>query len=161
MINLDVKWSDPYQVESKGGYPLWTRHWLIPQQYRSQFFIYWKGNSFKLKDKGYGVKKVDDNWFLTETKLRKEEFSKEIQQQEEVLKKEEPLKPLEVKNTEGLRPWQVNAVGALCASINKWGAAIDGSDVGVGKTYNACGTARELDMDIVVVCPKAVMESWK
>ena len=83
MINLDVKWSDPYQVESKGGYPLWTRHWLIPQQYRSQFFIYWKGNSFKLKDKGYGVKKVDDNWFLTETKLRKEEFSKEIQQQEE------------------------------------------------------------------------------
>ena len=93
MINLDVKWSDPYQVESKGGYPLWTRHWLIPQQYRSQFFIYWKGNSFKLKDKGYGVKKVDDNWFLTETKLRKEEFSKEIQQQEEVLKKEEPLKP--------------------------------------------------------------------
>ena len=161
MINLDVKWSDPYQVESKGGYPLWTRHWLIPQQYRSQFFIYWKGNSFKLKDKGYGVKKVDDNWFLTETKLRKEEFSKEIQQQEEVLKKEEPLKPLEVKNTEGLRPWQVNAVGSLCASINKWGAAIDGSDVGVGKTYNACGTARELDMDIVVVCPKAVMESWK
>jgi len=60
-----------------------------------------------------------------------------------------------------LRPWQVTAVSKLCAAIKKWGCAIDGSDVGVGKTYNACGTARELDMDILVVCPKAVMESWK
>ena len=30
MINLDVKWSDVYEIESKSGIPLWTRHWLIP-----------------------------------------------------------------------------------------------------------------------------------
>jgi superfamily II DNA or RNA helicase len=159
MINLDVKWSDPYEIESKSGIPLWTRHWLIPVNYRNEFFVYWKGNSFKLKDKGYGVKKVDNDWFLTETHTTKDCFSKK--KTTDKVKSDEPLKPYEVKTTDGLRPWQVTAVSKLCAAIKKWGCAIDGSDVGVGKTYNACGTARELDMDIVVVCPKAVMESWK
>jgi len=159
MINLDVKWSDPYEIESKSGIPLWTRHWLIPVNYRNEFFVYWKGNSFKLKDKGYGVKKVDNDWFLTETHTTKDSFSKK--KTTDTVKSDEPLKPYEVKTTDGLRPWQVTAVSKLCAAIKKWGCAIDGSDVGVGKTYNACGTARELDMDILVVCPKAVMESWK
>ena len=159
MINLDVKWSDPYEIESKSGIPLWTRHWLIPVNYRNEFFVYWKGNSFKLKDKGYGVKKVDNDWFLTETHTTKDSFSKK--KTTDTVKSDEPLKPYEVKTKDGLRPWQVTAVSKLCAAIKKWGCAIDGSDVGVGKTYNACGTARELDMDILVVCPKAVMESWK
>jgi hypothetical protein len=159
MINLDVKWSDPYEIESKSGIPLWTRHWLIPVNYRNEFFVYWKGNSFKLKDKGYGVKKVDNDWFLTETHTTKDCFSKK--KTTDKVKSDEPLKPYEVKASDGLRPWQVTAVSKLCAAIKKWGCAIDGSDVGVGKTYNACGTARELDMDILVVCPKAVMESWK
>jgi superfamily II DNA or RNA helicase len=159
MINLDVKWSDPYEIESKNGIPLWTRHWLIPVNYRNEFFVYWKGNSFKLKDKGYGVKKVDNDWFLTETHTTKDSFSKK--KTIDKVKSDEPLKPYEVKASDGLRPWQVTAVSKLCAAIKKWGCAIDGSDVGVGKTYNACGTARELDMDILVVCPKAVMESWK
>ena len=159
MINLDVKWSDVYEIESKSGIPLWTRHWLIPVNYRNEFFVYWKGNSFKLKDKGYGVKKVDNDWLLTETHTTKEQFSKK--KTTDTVKSDEPLKPYEVKVSDGLRPWQVNAVSKLCAAIKKWGCAIDGSDVGVGKTYNACGTARELDMDILVVCPKAVMESWK
>ena len=53
MINLDVKWSDVYEIESKSGIPLWTRHWLIPMKCRNEFFVYWKSNSFKLKEKGY------------------------------------------------------------------------------------------------------------
>ena len=159
MINLDVKWSDVYEIESKSGIPLWTRHWLIPVNCRNEFFVYWKGNSFKLKEKGYGVKKIDNDWLLTETHTTEAQFSKK--KTVSTVKSDEPLKSYEVKTTDGLRPWQVNAVSKLCSAIKKWGCAIDGSDVGVGKTYNACGTARELDMDIVVVCPKAVMESWK
>ena len=159
MINLDVKWSDVYEIESKSGIPLWTRHWLIPMKCRNEFFVYWKSNSFKLKEKGYGVKKIDNDWLLTETHTTEDQFSKK--KVVNTVKSDEPLKSYEVKITDGLRPWQVNAVSKLCSAIKKWGCAIDGSDVGVGKTYNACGTARELDMDIVVVCPKAVMESWK
>jgi len=160
MINLDIKWSDPYEHEGKNGAIQWRRHWLIPPPCRSQFFEYWKSRGFELKDKGYGVTKQNDDWFLLETKLSPNGFNK---LSEQTINKESdaPLVPVSLKHTNGLRPWQIEAVSKLCASINKWGSAIDGSDLGIGKTYNACGVVRELDMDILVVCPKAVMESWR
>jgi len=157
MINLDIRWSDPIQVE-KGGEVTFVREWKIPAQYLNQFFVYWKINKLSLKDKGYSVTKRDNDWILTETKDNPTLFK------EKALKKEkldEPLPLYEVKQQDGLRPWQVGAVGKVVSSLKKWGAAVDGSDVGIGKTYTACGVARELDMDILVVCPKAVKESWK
>lgn len=157
MINLDIKWGDPFE-QKDGDKILWVREWLIPTRYRSTFFIYWKSNSFKLKDKGYGVQKKDNNWFLTETQLSKHSFKKQKTQTEP---EEVILKPYTVKNENGLRPWQVTSVSKLCSVINKWGCAIDGSDLGVGKSYIACGVVRELDMDVLIVCPKAVMESWR
>lgn len=161
MVSLDVKWSEPYQFKTEYG-DWWKREWLIPAQHRSEFFIYWRGNSFKLKDRGYGVLKKNEDWYLTESKPEKHLF-KEFSHlaPKEVEKNDFFLAPKEVKDVNGLRPWQVSAVGKICAAIEKWGCAIDGSDVGIGKTYTACGVARELEMDILVVCPKAVKESWR
>lgn len=158
MINLDIKWSDPIKYESDGK-TYYVREWVIPLQYRSQFFSYWKANRFTLKDKGYGVLKRDEDWVLLETKEQISQFKNK-----KIDNVEEPLKPLvveELNNKDGLRPWQIDSVAKIVASIKKWGAAVDGSDVGVGKTYVACGVARELNMDILIVCPKAVKESWK
>ena len=56
--------------------------------------------------------------------------------------------------------WQIGAAGKLCAAINHWGAAIDGSDMGTGKTYTACAVARELNLNLCVICPKSVIKSW-
>ena len=161
MINLDVKWSEPYPFKTEYG-EWWKREWLIPTQHRSEFFVYWRGNSFKLKEKGFGVFKKDEDWYLSESKPEKH-FFKEYTH---LIPKEPPradffLTPHEVKDKSGLRSWQADAVGKICAALEKWGCAIDGSDLGVGKTYTACGVVRELDMDILVVCPKAVRESWK
>ena len=161
MINLDVKWSEPYTFKTEYG-EWWKREWLIPSEHRSEFFVYWRGNSFKLKDKGFGVFKREDAWYLSEAKPEKHLF-KEYSHLAPV---EPPradffLTPHDVKDESGLRSWQVGAVGKICAALEKWGCAIDGSDLGVGKTYTACGVVRELDMDILVVCPKAVKESWK
>ena len=114
-----------------------------------------------MKDKGFGVLKRDENWVLIEAKDTLEEFTEKKSKSDVKSKKVEPLPNYDVKQQDGLRPWQVNAVSKLVSSITKWGAGVDGSDVGVGKTYTACGVARELDMDILVVCPKAVKESWK
>ena len=157
MLNLDVKWSDPIQIE-KNGEVTFVREWKIPPQYLNQFFSYWKINKFSLKDKGYGVIKRDDAWVLTETKDNPTLFKDKPIKKE---KEEKPLPLYEVAKKDGLRPWQVDAVSKIVASLHKWGCAVDGSDVGVGKTYTACGVARELNMDIMVVCPKAVMESWR
>ncbi len=159
MINLDIQWGEPYQMSDDKG--MWRREWLIPTEYRNPFFVYWKTNSFKLKDKGYSVSKRDNDWYLIETQTTKDQFSKSKANKKELISEDVVLKPHTMKHSDGLRPWQVESVAKLCSVINKWGCGIDGSDVGIGKTYVACGVARELDMDILIVCPKAVMESWR
>jgi superfamily II DNA or RNA helicase len=159
MINLDIRWGEPYQMADEKG--MWRREWLIPTEYRNPFFVYWKTNNFKLKDKGYSVSKRDNDWYLIETQTTKDQFSKSKANKKELISEDVVLKPHVMKHSDGLRPWQVESVAKLCSVINKWGCGIDGSDVGIGKTYVACGVARELDMDILIVCPKAVMESWK
>lgn len=156
MINLDIRWSDPIQIE-KNGEVTFVREWVIPSQYLNQFFTYWKVNKLSLKDKGFAVTKRDNNWVLTQTKDNPTLFKDKPVKEH----KEDPLPPYDVKKQDGLRPWQVDAVSKIVSALNKWGCAVDGSDVGVGKTYTACGVARELNMDIMVVCPKAVMESWR
>lgn len=164
MINIDIQWSDPFQLEDeKDGVTKWRRIWLIPTEYRSPFFAFWNAKKYKMWEDGFSVKKIDDDWYLIETKLCVENF-KEFNG-----KKPTPppdptdfwLPPYKVLNEDGLRPWQVDSVSKLVGAINRWGCAIDGSDVGVGKTYVACAVARELDMKMVIVCPKAVMEAWK
>jgi len=158
MINLDIKWSDPIKIE-EGDKVYYVREWVIPAQYRPHFFSWWKANKFTMKERGFAVVKRDLDWVLLEVQDDPKEFFNKKEKSSS--KKVEPLPNYDVKHSDGLRPWQVTAVGKLVSSIKKWGAGVDGSDVGVGKTYTACGVARELDMDILVVCPKAVKESWK
>jgi len=163
-MNIDIQWSDPFKCEDYDGLKKWRRVWLIPSEYRSAFFAFWKGNKYKMWADGFSVKKIDDDWFLMETKLSAENF-KEIGGKKPAPPPPDPdefwVPPYKVQNEEGLRPWQVDSVSKLITSLSKWNSAIDGSDVGVGKTYVACAVARELNMNILVVCPKAVMEAWK
>jgi len=160
MINLDIKWSDPIKID-EGCNSYYVREWIIPIQYRPHFFSWWKSNKFTMKERGFAVVKRDLNWVLLEVHDDPKDFFNKKDAKSVDSKKFEPLPNYEAKHTDGLRLWQVTAVGKLVSSINKWGAGVDGSDVGVGKTYTACGVVRELDMDILVVCPKAVKESWK
>jgi superfamily II DNA or RNA helicase len=73
---------------------------------------------------------------------------------------ESTLQSYTVKNVKGLKEFQIPSVAKLCAAILKNKAALDGSDMGSGKTYAAVAVARELGMGIAVVCPKAVIYSW-
>lgn len=156
--DLKIEWLPPYKVTEINGKDIWKREWLLPVNIRSQFFAYWKSKGFLLKQQGYSVTKKEADWFLIQTTKNAKGFNVVSKSTEnEVFE----LKPIEIKNKDGLRPWQVQAVGKICAAIDKWGCAIDGSDMGIGKTFTACGVARELNMDILVVCPKAVMESWR
>lgn len=164
MINLDIQWSEPYQWENKDGELMWRRMWRIPVEYRSPFFTFWNRAKYQMWGEGFSIAKIDADWYLYETKVDPKNF-KEIAG----VKPPEPppeaeefwLPPYKVQDESGLRPWQVESVSKLVTAINRGGCAIDGSDVGVGKTYVACGVARELKMDILVVCPKAVMEPWR
>ena len=161
---LDIKWSDPIKTENSKGLTIYQREWIIPIPYRSQFFEYWAINKGKLKDKGCSVTKRNKDWVLIETSLKDKSsinsLNTSIKQENNTIDNS-PLPSYEVKNIEGLRPWQIESVSKLVSSINKWGSAVDGSEIGSGKSYVSCAVARELNMDIFVVCPKTIMESWK
>lgn len=162
-MNLDdVTWSEPFSEKSETGL-VYKKEWFIPMEDRSLFFVYWRLNSFSLKNSGYGVTKKEKDWYVTKVcgDLKSSPTIKSTPKPTPNPTIKFELSTHEVKNTQGLRPWQIHSVGKICAAINHWGCAIDGSDVGTGKTYTACGVIRELDMDILVVCPKAVMETWR
>lgn len=158
---MNIQWGPPYTVR-EGFTTKWRREWCIPADMLSGFFAFWRRNRFTLLADGFTVTKSEktDKWYLHETKNDTKLFKifGELPQKPD---DNFSLPPYTVKDTSGLRLWQVEAAGKLCAAINHWGAAIDGSDTGTGKTYTACAVARELDLQICVVCPKAVIKPWK
>ena len=160
MFSLNVTWSEPVKIDTKYG-ENYQREWLIPFKYRAEFFDYWRKHSFSLKDRGFNVSKKNDEWYILETHPFLYNFSG--YEDKKVVEKESNffLTPKEVKNTNGLRPWQVDSVGKICAALDTWNAAIDGSEMGVGKTYTAIGVVRELGVHFAVVCPKAVISQWR
>ncbi len=157
---LNILWSHPYTIK-EGFATKWRREWNIPENMLNSFFAFWKNNRFKMLADGFTVikSKHSGKWFLYETKddiaLFKSFEEKPLKPEEKVV-----LVPYKLKNSSGLRTWQIGAAEKLISAINYWGAAIDGSDCGVGKTYTACAVARELGYKIVVICPKAVIKSW-
>lgn len=157
---LDIQWSSPYTVR-EGFTTKWKREWCIPQGMLGGFFEFWRRERFKLLSEGFTVTKSEKTgkWYLIETKENTSLFK---------IFKDAPPRPedtfvlpeYKIKDSSGLRPWQTDAAGKLISAINHWGAAIDGSDTGTGKTYTACAVARELDYNICVICPKAVIKAW-
>jgi superfamily II DNA or RNA helicase len=161
---LDIRWGTPYSLK-EGNSTKWRREWCIPKEYLEGFFGYWQKNKSHLHAQGFSVYKSTSTgkWYLFETKNRVEQFKGFTGGGEKKTYKPIPvfdLPPYTIKETQGLRPWQVVSASRLVSSIKYWGAAIDGSDTGTGKTYTACAVARDLGYNVVVVCPKAVIKSW-
>jgi superfamily II DNA or RNA helicase len=158
-------WTEPTRILTKYG-KRWVRSWPIPQDFLEGFFIFWEKNKPKLKSQGYSIGKNKlGRWCLFEWQVRKGDFRNSFGKDNQMINPstivtESTLPAYEVKQPDGLRPWQVPTVSRLVASIQKNGAAIDGSDTGCGKTYCAVAAARELGMRIAVVCPKAVISPW-
>jgi hypothetical protein len=64
-------------------------------------------------------------------------------------------------NTTGLLAPQIPHAQRLIDSLYLNGAAYDGSDTGIGKTYVAACIAKSMNARLVVICPKLVMPAWK
>ena len=60
-----------------------------------------------------------------------------------------------------LLPYQPEAVALLCNSVVCNGAGIDGSDCGIGKTYHAIATARDLGLKPAIVARKSGLATWE
>lgn len=64
-------------------------------------------------------------------------------------------------NRTGLLEWQGPAAEQLLVALKKHGAALDGSDMGTGKSAHALAVIRELDVPALVVCPSVTISSWR
>ena len=164
-LHVFIKWSEPAKVSTKYG-ARWVRSWVIPKDWLQGFFIFWNGDKDKLRAQGYSIGKNKlGAWTLSEWQLNKKDLREKFGKDNPLVVFDTPtestLPAYTVKNVNGLREWQVPNVAKLTASLLKNKAAIDGSDTGSGKTYSAIATARELKFKIAVVCPKAVINSWK
>lgn len=160
-MEINIEWDRPYKIKI-GDVINWRRTWCIPEQFRSSFFDFWRECKYGLLSDGFRVYKKDDDWYLSETKLVQSQFKTIGTTKKYIIPSLSNfiLPNYNIKDNSGLRPWQIPAAGKLVSAINHWGAGVDSSELGVGKTYTACGVARELGSKIVVVCPKAVISSW-
>lgn len=62
------------------------------------------------------------------------------------------IKPLE---------YQIPAIEKHVHALKRYGSTLDASDTGTGKTYVSLFVAKALGYKPTVICPKAVIESWK
>jgi len=163
---MDIRWSPPIKVK-QGFTTKWRREWCIPKDMADGFFIFWRANRFKMLADGFNVTKsaVSGKWYLYETKddvALFREFNTESSPQKNILPVSNFILPeYTLTQTDGLRPWQVEPAQKIISALNHWGAAIDGSELGVGKTYQTLGVIRELNVPFVVICPKPVIHQWK
>lgn len=162
-MNLDIRWSPPYKIY-ESTFSQWRREWCIPKEHLGSFFDYWKKNKYTMLGNGFSVKKssATNEWFLFETKDFVEQFKIVDINKKDTPKRDNFIPPeYTLSKTDGLRPWQVKSAEKLVSAITHWGSGVDGSELGVGKTYTACGVARELDVPFIIVCPKPVINQWK
>jgi hypothetical protein len=61
----------------------------------------------------------------------------------------------------GLLAWQPAPAQHLLDTLLRNGAAVDGSDTGVGKTFQAGAVMRAMDMPTLVICPRVAITPWK
>lgn len=64
-------------------------------------------------------------------------------------------------NSSGLHDYQVPAAEALLQSLRRNGAALDASDMGVGKTAHACAVIRELNVPTLCAVPAVSVSGWQ
>jgi hypothetical protein len=59
-----------------------------------------------------------------------------------------------------LLSWQIPAATQLLRTLNRNGSALDGSDMGTGKTYVSAAVAKALAVPTLVVCPQISITAW-
>jgi superfamily II DNA or RNA helicase len=144
-----LKWSGPKQVTlPKGVFNVWSA--AIPQNHA--FWTIWRRSKADLVTKGYLVRQFNgwqvSRWEKIEVAVRAKAA-------------EVPYSLQPLTNPTGLLSYQGPSVQGLVASLKSFGAGIDASDVGTGKTYTSLACMRELGISPVVVAPLTVLPSWE
>lgn len=168
----DLDWSNPRLVPTKNGDRMVKN---APLDGEPRFWELWKTNGGQIKGLGYSVRKVAldpdfpkdqtwqlSHWSLPEGGLTPEAEEMMIREEQEIARQQKvPDIALPQEIIDKLLYFQVDSVKRIIAALQIHGMAIDGSDLGSGKTYSAVATAKFLNLKPAIIAPKAVIPSWR
>ena len=154
-----VEWSKPKRVETRNGPRL-----LRKAAPTDEFSAAWKANKDALKAAGISWSKDERTgewsvvWWmpLDAGTVAKETAAIEASR---ALTPEQERRLAEV--TSKLLSYQVPSVRRQVEALKVFGGALDASDTGTGKTFTNLATCIVLGLPAFVVCPKAVIPSWR
>ena len=147
MNEYGIEWARPRILQTSSGLRS-----LQSGPPTDAFWVDWRSNKEGMKSKGFGLSKVGTNWIV-------QHWSIPSPSPEEV---PAPAAKIPVNfSPAGLLPYQVRPAQALAFSLSTHLAAMDGSDTGIGKTYQDLAAFRAIGVSPLVVCPKVVKENWR
>jgi hypothetical protein len=175
-----TSWSSPeYNTQIKK----WVRH---TPNLPDGFWDLRNADKDRFYNEGFGIKPRDGVWTLTQFTLKDptipdipedpkiEEEKKEKKKEEEIkIKKEEEEKQIIIeKITQSqditkdfdftpLFDYQIEQTKNLMKGLTLFGAMLDGSSTGTGKTVCSLITAKLLGKKPLIICPRNALYSWR
>lgn len=159
----ELAWSEPKVIDTRRGAKR-VRSAILPSGTR--FWNVWREYGGELKANGYGVGKHEGVWQLTEWREVNGEHTdvaKEVAKEraeEQAAMAEIPKVEIPAEIAAKLFPFQVPSAQRLIAALRNGPGALDGSDLGSGKTYVALAVCKTLGLTPGIICPKAVIPTW-
>lgn len=153
---LSLSWGEWREVSTSRGDRL-----LRSANPNENFWALWRERKEEIKALGISVSNYRGEWSVSQWKnVDEQERVVQSQPSEEKVAEEKVEVVLDDSISSKLFPFQIESCKNLIVALKKYNSAIDGSDLGSGKTYTAVAAAVSLKKRIAVVCPKAVIPSW-
>ncbi len=158
-VILKFPWDHWKKVPTRLGVRL-VRKCPIPHP-SEEFWLSWRANRSALKRAGYSVTSFNDQWTLIESKQAEEEQEPVTIEQEASFFNAVPQDiELPASIEEKLLSYQPDSVKRLIAAMRKYNMAVDGSDMGTGKSFVAAAMCKYFNWRPAILAPKAVLTAW-
>jgi len=146
---VNIVFQDVRELE-KDGVPVMLQRGVIPKGEERRFWATWRFQTPPDVKKRYVLRREAQAWAI----YRMRPLQAGIAPPSFALS-------YYLRSTDGLLPYQPVSVQHLCNAIVTHGAAVDGSDTGLGKTYVALAVCRELWLRPAIVCKLAGISAWE
>jgi len=172
IIETLLPWSEGTNVATRNG-PKRLRKATLTKG--CDFWGVWKSDKEELRELGVSVKKDakgnwEANWWqdLDPARAAAAQAAREA-----AIKQRQAARAAFVANllpeqqarldaiADKLKGYQIEPTKQQIVALDMFGGAVDASDTGTGKTYTTLAAAIVLNRPVFVVCPKAVIPSWK
>ena len=156
-----LKWSRRKRVVTRHGEKR-MREAEIDEKHEEIFLAEWKARGSEFKQLGMSLSRRHGRLHLTEwSSTVADEPSPVLDRDESPPPEQNIIVSIPPEIADKLREYQVPSARAVASAIKTFGSALDASDLGSGKTYVALAVAKTLGLSPGIVCPKAVMNSWR